>query len=390
MRISSPVRLWRLLVGIVLVSGVWVGLSAAPNPPPVLCVDGTDCVESPEPVVQPPPPPPSPDGEYTLADATAGLPFTLNTPIPPNITSEATVTPSTIGSNKVNGRRIILQPGNYGNQTFGTQDQEIVLQAGVVIGTLSFNNTARRLHFRGSPARAHSIRTLTTGGSHNNPISDLLFDGINVDDGTSQGQNNVHGTRVAVINSSIRQFSYAMGNFHDTTDFLLANSYVYTWGGTQANMRSHSALRYVVVDSRLRKSGSGHHTLRVHGADSTSERPADYIYVARNQMDGARIAIRGTGTSGAEDGGVSGPSAGVGTVWFENNVLYQPGDNNASLYTGNNTHDSDRPQMMYVRNNTLYTDRAPWFSPGQPRSNWVVQNNPVNPYQPPPATWDFQ
>jgi hypothetical protein len=46
--------------------------------------------------------------------------------------------------------------------------------------------------------------------------------------------------------------------------------------------------------------------------------------------------------------------------------------------------------MMYVRNNRGYTDRAPWFSPGQPRSNWVISNNSVAPYQPPPDTWEFR
>jgi hypothetical protein len=391
MRIKSLMRLGRnffsrAVISLVLLAGFWVGLSATPLPPPLFCVDDETCVESPTSV----PPPPSTGDGYTLADATAGLPFTLNLPIPPAITSEVTVTPATIASNKVNGRRLILQPGNYGNQVFGTQDQEIVIQPGVEIGTLSLDNTARRLHFRGSPARAGRISTIMTGGSWNNPISDLLFDGITANDTGSPSTNNIHGTRVAVINSSLMAENYAMGNFHLVNDFLLANSYVHTYGSTQANMRSHSALRYVVVDSRLRKSGSGHHALRVHGDDSTSTRPAHNIYIARNQIDGGRVTIRGTGTSGGENGQEAGSSAGINTVWFLDNVIYQPGDANASLYTGSNIHDSDRPQMMYVQNNMLYSDRATWFSPGQPRSNWAVQNNQHSPYQPPPENWDFR
>ena len=128
LRTKSFMRVLRAVIGTFLVAGTWVGLSATPIPPPLLCVDDIDCIEtagSPE--------APAPGQGYTLANATAGLPFTLNTPVLPSISNEVTVTPSTIGANKVNGRRIILQPGNYGNQMFGSQDQEIVLQAGVEI-----------------------------------------------------------------------------------------------------------------------------------------------------------------------------------------------------------------------------------------------------------------
>lgn len=391
MRIKSLLRQWRTFVGLLLVTGIWAVASATPNPPPLFCVDGDnnpDCVETPETAPPPPTPPPATGGSYDLSDALAGVPFTVNTPVLPNITNEVTVTPATISANKVNGRRLILQPGNYGNQTFGTQDQEIVIQPGVEIGTLSLDNTARRLHFRASPARSGRIRTVNTGGSWNDNISDLIFDGILTDDTGAPNQNQFHGTRVAVLNSSITASAYAMGNFHEVVDFVVANNHIHTYGTTQSNMRSHSALRYVVVDNRLQKSGSSHHALRVHGGGD-GQRPADYIYIARNQIDGARVAVRGTGSLGAEDGGTSGASSGIGTVWFENNTIYQPGDNNASLYAGNVTHDSDRPQMFYLRNNTLYSDRATWFSPGQPRSNWVLENNPHNPYQPAPS-WDFR
>lgn len=390
MRIKSLLRQWRAFLGLLLIAGCW-GLAAAnPNPPPLFCVDGVnnpDCVETPE-VASPATPPPSSGGSYGLADALAGVPFTVNVPVLPNISDEVSVTPSTINANKVNGRRLILQPGNYGNQTFGTQDQEIVIQPGVEIGTLSLDNTARRLHFRASPARSGRIRTVYTGGSWNNGMTDLIFDGIFADDTGTPGQNQFHGTRVAILNSSITASAYAMGNFHEVVDFVAANNHIHTYGTTQSNMRSHSALRYVVVDNRLQKSGSGHHALRVHGG-GTDQRAADNIYIARNQIDGARVAVRGTGSLGAEDGGTSGASSGIGTVWFENNTIYQPGANNASLYAGNVTHDSDRPQMFYLRNNVLYSNRATWFSPGQPRSNWVMENNPHNPYQAPPS-WDFR
>ena len=362
MRIKSLVRRWSAFTVLLLTFGFWAGLSAAPLPPPLLCVDGDDCVETPEVVPDPPAPPPAGDG-YTLADATAGLPFTLNTPVAPTITSEATVTPATIQANKVNGRRLILEPGNYGSQSFGTLDQEIVIQPGVEIATLSIDRTARRLHFRAEPARSGRIRNIDTGGSWNNGMTDLMFDGINADDTGSPGTNQVHGIRVAVINSSITASAYAMGNFHEVTDFILANSHVHTYGTTQANMRSHSALRYVVVDSRLQKSGSGHHALRVHGASSSGDRPADMIYIARNQFDGSRVAVRSDGMASENNGDGLRPPPASRTAWFVNNVIYQPGLNNASLYTGNLSHDSDRPVNFTVRDNVLYSDRAPFFSP---------------------------
>ncbi|NND54611.1 MAG: hypothetical protein HKN56_06535, partial [Gammaproteobacteria bacterium] len=364
MRIKSLLRQWRTLVGLLLVSSIWAAASAAPNPPPLLCVDDDadlECVETPE-TSQPPPapqPPPSTGGDYDLSDALAGVPFTVNTPVLPNISEEVTVTPSTIAANKVNGRRLILQPGNYGNQSFGTQDQEIVIQPGVEIGTLSIDRTARRLHFRATPVRSGRIRTITTGGSNNNGITDLFFEGLYVNDNGSPSANNFHGARIAIINSHIIASEYAVGGFHGVTDFILANSHAHTdsnGGGNESNMRSHSPVRYVVVDSRLQKSGlSKKHTLRIH-AGPPGDRPADDIYIARNQLDGSRVAIRGTGTCGAENGQPDAcETAGLGTVWFDNNVIYQPGFNNASLYTGSPAHDTDRPQMMYVRNNSLYT-----------------------------------
>ena len=385
LRTNSFMSGLRALIGMFLVSGTWVGLSATPIPPPLLCVDDIDCVETAE-----PPEAPAPGQGYTLTTATTGLPFAFSTPILPNITSEATVTPSTIVANKVNGRRIFLSPGIYGDQNFNTTDLEIVIGPGVEISTITFGSSARRLHFRADPIRSGLIRTISTGGSSNNSLTDLFFDGILADDTGSPSQNQFHGTRVAVINSSLTADSYAMGNFHVVTDFLVANSYIYTYGSTQSNMRSHSALRYVVVDSRLRKGGIGHATLRVHGDDGVSTRPAHNIYIARNQLDGARVQIRGSGTSGPEDGvSFANASAGIDTAWFENNTLYQPGHNNASLYAGTPTHDSDRPKMLYLLNNVLYSDRATWLSPSQPREDWVLQNNEHYPYQPPPG-WSFR
>jgi hypothetical protein len=387
MRIKSLTRLGRnffsrAVISLVLVAGFWVGLSATPLPPPLFCVDDETCVESPTSA----PPPVSGDG-YTLANATAGLPFTLNLPIPPTITSEVTVTPATIAANIVNGRRLILQPGNYGSQNFDTQDQEIVIQPGVEIATLGIGRDARRLHFRASPARSGRIRNVSTGGSWQNPISDVLFDGILADDTGTPGQNQFHGTRVAVINSSITASAYAMANFHQITDFILANSHVHTYGTTQSNMRSHGALRYVVVDSWLQKTGGGHHTLRVHAMEG-SGRPADYIYIARNQFDGARVTVRGSGNS-PEDGGAAESSSGIGTVWFENNAIYNPWEGSSSLYVGGSSPEADQAQMMYMRNNVLYSDYTNWFGPSQPRANWVLENNPVNSYQTAPG-WDFR
>ena len=385
MRLKFILHLVRAWAGTLFLVFLSSSVMASPLPPPLLCVDDTDCVET---GVEAEPPPPG--GTYTLANATAGLPFAINTPILPTITSEVMVTPATIAANKVNGRRIILQAGNYGNQQFGTQDQEIVIQPGVEIGTLSFGNTARRLHFRGSPVRAGRIRTVHTGGSFNNDIADLFFDGITADDTGSPSQNQWHGNRIAVINSSITADIYAGGNFHNVTDFIWANSLIHTYGATQANVRSHGALRYVIVDSRLRKTNGGNHALRVH-AGSPGNRVTDNIYIARNQIDGARVAVRGDG-SGQEGNpvGIS-ATAGINNVWFENNTLYNPSGQGGifSFFTGFAEIETDRAQMMYLRNNTLYTDMQTWFSPNEPRANWVILNNTHYPYQAPPS-WSFR
>lgn len=334
---------------------------------------------------------------YSAFD-TNDLPFTINAPAAPSIfNGTVNVTPATIAANKVNGRRLILEPGDYGNQLFSTQDQEIILQDGALIDVLTTNNTTRRLLIRGEAPRVGRIKTFSTGGSANR-ATDVIVDGVTIDDAfdpNSISANQWHGDRFAVVNSFIRQFNYAFGAFHNPTDFFIANCHIHTYNADgftngqngESNFRTHHALRMVIWDNRIQRSVGTKHTLRIHSTD-TSQRETDLIYVARNQLDGARVAIRGDG-NGIESAGGAGPNAGIGTVWFEENRIYQPGPRNASLYCGDTTPDNDRPTMMYVRDNQLYTNQATYFSPSTPRATWVVENNSTAAYQDPPV-WNFK
>jgi len=386
MRIKFFVRSFFKGIVFLFLAASWGGVLAAPAPPPLLCVDGGDCVSTA--VSEPSPEPPAGGGGYTLASI-GNVPFAYSTPAPPNITSEATVTPATIEENKVNGRRLILSPGDYGPQNFNTQDQEIVFQPGANFGFLRVGMSARRLVFRGSPARSGSIGYMKVGDKNNGTAQDILFDGINQVHNPSAPQwemrNVFYAERVAVINSNMQVREYAALSYSRPgirlQDVIFANNNMVDLGtslaGTgngEAVVRFVGSARVVFVDNRVVSYlPDGYHTLRIHAAASLD---AEDFYVARNQLEGAgQYFIRS---------GDGSPTQELRNIYFEDNVQYT--SLLSAMNAGNDA--SSRPTSFTMRNNTLYGSTGGW--PSVPAGySWQFSGNSYQSYQNPPV-WQFQ
>lgn len=387
MRIRFPAHGVCASLLLILLAGVWGSLSATPAPPPLLCVDEVDCVEI-------APIPGGNDGSgsggsYTLASI-GSVPFAYSTPVPPTITSEATVTPATIESNKVNGRRLILTEGNYGNQTFNTRDQEIVFREGVVIGFLTVGSSAARLRFRGEPARA-GVTGYISVGSSSAAAQDIVFDGINqvhIQEGGQwpRQENSFNAQRLAVINSRLQAYGFVAlsysGANNRLTDAIFANNNMVDAGtdlpGTgfgQAAVRIQGAARVVFVDNRLSaNTNDAFHNFRIHAQPGWH---AEQFYIARNQFEG-------TGHSFQRSGDGSSQVMEIRDVWFEDNVQYTT--RLSPINVGNDS--SSYPTSLTVRNNRLYSTVGGW--PSVPSGySWQFSGNTVSGYQNPPA-WQFR
>jgi hypothetical protein len=260
--------------------------------------------------------PPS-GGEYTLANALAGVPFTVDTPIAPTITSTATVSNSSqLSDNLVNGRRVTLTSGTYSGFTINTTDQEFILQSGVTVtGNVVIGGSARRIIIRGNPLRAHTIRALLTGDDASGR-SDIFINGINAINNAANGNADVlymEADRFACINSnfevySINNTAFLYSGQIPRSNLIWGNNRVITSQNSFA-WRTQRYSRLVMVDSLLKKTGSTHNPWRYH-------RVAQYCYAGRNQIEGSRIRINPDDTAGVPNGEQ------IRDVWYVDNDQY--------------------------------------------------------------------
>lgn len=375
MRIQQSLKPLYGFLGVLLFTGMVGAVSAAPQPPPLLCVDDTDCVETAaveEGDGQ--------DGLYTFASI-GNVPFAYSTPVPPNITSEVTVTPATFSANMVSGRRLILSPGNYGHQTIGTQDQEFVLQSGAELGRLAFTSSAARLKFTSSSLRAGRISYIDM---QSRSTSDILFDGLTqYHIGGGNTRNFLYGSRIAIMNSDLTTSAMVLYS-NEGSDLVLANNrmlqaypgYFGESGASDASVRLHGVQRLLFVDNFLTNlpidAPNDRHTFRIHGSSGSSM--ADNLYIANNLFVGP-----GTGVV------TSSHETDIGRVWWENNVHHvSPGlmlmiVENSTLRHAN---------VMVIRDNEAYGSAGNTDWPSA-RANWVVENNISGPSQTPPV-WTFK
>jgi len=378
----------RLLAGLFLVvlSG---SAPATPQPPPILCIDGSDCVET---AVTNPDPDGNPDGGYTLASI-GSVPFAYNTPIPPNISSEVTVTPATIEANKVNGRRIVLSPGNYGNQDFSTQDQEIVFQEGVAFGFLTVRPSAARLVFRGSSPRVGSVGYIEVGNNRAGAATDIVFDGINQIHIQEPGDwprqsNSFVAKRIAVINSSFLAYKYLAVSFSSPgarlEDAIFANNNMVDEGtslpgsgSAGPSTRFSGSIRLIFVDNRVvGYRPDGYHNFRIHAQPDLD---AEDFYIARNQFEGTGHYFIRKGESGA------GNMELLNIHYVDNeqyNTMHQP----INVHAGSSPF--EHPTTFTLTGNNLYQSGQAW--PTQPAGfTWTISGNTVNASATPPV-WQFR
>jgi hypothetical protein len=348
-------------IGLFSLSPARVAAQVAPSPP-VLCVD-SGCT------------PP-----YSLGP----VPFGFSWPVPPSITREQVVTPTTLGTYiGTPGLRLVLSAGTYGDRTFSSQDQEIVFRAGAVVGNVYIGESARRLKFRGETPRAGRFNIIAM--PYNNTPEDIMFDGVYGE--TSPGaspSNVVQGHRVAIINSYLKATSYglsSMPNSGGATDVVIANNNIIS-STDQSGVRLMNVDRLVFVDNRVGKESSGL-LFRLHSDATTA--PINNAYIARNQIEGMGQNYGNVLAPGSNPNNAPAPMRGV---IFESNDTYCNcgvvfGDG-ASLTTALST----SAQSMTVRNNRSFGGPlTTWTYPLL--TGWIWQNNTVLPMQQPPP-WNFR
>jgi len=375
MQTQSFLRALCRSLGFVVLMGYCVSVYAVSKPPPVLCIDDEDCVET-----QVAEDNGGSGGSYTFGSI-GSVPFSYATPVAPNTTSEVNVTPGTFAANLVSGRRLVLSPGNYGDRTFGVQDIEFVLQPGAVLGRLAFTSSAARLKFTSTSPRAGVISYIDIQSTS---TSDILFDGVTqVHVGGGNKRNFMQGRRLAIINSDLTTSAmvlYSVGG----SDLVLANNrmlqaypgYFGESGASDAAIRLHGVQRLVFVDNFLTNLPidvpNDRHSFRIHG--SSGGATSDNLYIANNIFVGP-----GTGVTSASH------ETDVNRVWWENNVHHvSPGlmlmiVENSNLRSAN---------QMIIRNNAAYGSAGNTDWPNA-RSGWTVQNNASGPWQNPP-NWSFK
>ena len=358
-----------ILFGLALLSS---SIYATPNPPVFTAIDGQELDN------------PNQDDRYSLEDAIRGLPFTVNLPIPPQVESEQVVTPSTLG-NYINTPRLrlILEPGNYGNRTFNSQDQQIILREGVYFGSVSIGGSARRISIRNEVARSGNMTRFTTpeGGWSGFP-EDIFVDGIRSDIGNDV--NYIHGQRIAIINSFIRAFDFPVSSFNGLyNDIIYANCNFESYGDQQAGVRFHNIDRFVFVDNRVSKTSGTKHVFRLHGGGGAD---TEHAYIGRNQIGNVQqisINPQGTGT----------PTSDVfHDIWFEDNTLHAQSTHGPGFIS---VHEHEGGLLrLRVRGNNFYGPASrvfvtPTNAPVPNEPGWVVENNTISSFQSPPP-WDFR
>lgn len=201
---------------------------------------------------------PAPPGGYDLATALAGVPFTIDQPTAPTITSEAFCNTEAefTASVAVNGRRTILEPGTYtfgSNVSIGGNDKEIVFQSGAVVNLpeLQFSSAAR--------VRVLDAVINASGqyGIRPSSSTDLDFEGL-VLDAADSGFIPTSCTRMRFLSSEITaavhvgyielgnsHFTIANSNLVSTQPFGGINGWCIRWGDV-------SAANMVLMDSQFR------------------------------------------------------------------------------------------------------------------------------------------
>lgn len=352
---------WLHVALVLLLAPASMGYAAVPSPP-VLCLEESGCPDS--------------TGTYTLSSI-GEVPFQYETPIPPRISSEATVTPATLAANKVDGRRLFLESGSYGSQNFSNSDMEIVCVGVCNFSSLSFSSGAQRIIFSVSNKRSGEIQRFTLP-EWEAGVSDILIDGMNMENGNARVF--LGGDRVAILNSRLDagSGSFAASTFNGSyEDIIIANTEVIAPGSSDAVVRLQGVSRLIFVDNRVKSSG-GYNTFRIH-ADGGDVRNA---LVARNQFEGTRLGIVDQCCGSAH-------SRLIHNVWFENNDFYVTASNVAAINTSFDSFIQSNGNIGYLslKDNRAYGPVSVWISGSLP--GYDIESNSIGGWRSPPA-WSFR
>jgi hypothetical protein len=310
---------------------------------------------------------------YTIEDAVADLPFAVNSPTDPTITSSESVTTGTLATHiGTAGARLTLASGSYGSQTFSSSDQEIILQAGATLGSITISGD--RIKFRGETTRVGEIGPITITSA----ASDIHFHECTIT-GTGSGDDNFinGGDRIAFISCAVTMGSYCFYVDNGANDIIFGNCDIESTGaGADPTVRLMSVNRTVTRDSRI-ANGSAAQCHRIHA--NTGEGDSEEHYVYNNQIEGSMGSIQPDSTGG-------GSSQSLTDIWYQNNACYA-GGNDANW--GSMGDPGERAQNMTWTNNDLYSTGGVF--PPELEVTWDIDNgtNTVHATASAPA-WSFQ
>jgi hypothetical protein len=311
---------------------------------------------------------------YTIEDAVADLPFAFNSPTDPTITSNESVTTGTLATHiSTAGARLTLASGSYGDRTFSSSDQEIILQSGATLGHVTVSGD--RIKFRGETARVGSFASLTLTSA----ASDVHFHECTITGdggGSSSDDNFINGAdRVAFIGCAVTMGSYAFYIDNGANDIVFGNCNIVSTGvGGDPTLRFMSVNRAVTRDSRLVGEGAAS-VHRIH-ANTGEGNSADH-YVFNNQLEGHPGQIQPDSTGG-------GSTATLDNVQYHDNEIYGSGGGENWGSMGDS---GERATNLIMTGNTLYSTGGAF--PPELEVSWDISGNTVSATTTAPA-WSFQ
>jgi hypothetical protein len=307
---------------------------------------------------------------YTCADAIVGT-SGVECPTAPTTTSEVTgVTTATfaghINDSGDDGKHLHLTAGNYGNFTWGRNNQKITAEPGVIFGDVTFSGD--NLELVCETERACSMGEPVVANTSNH----LLIDGWAIDaTNDSADELVVHGgTHFSLINSSLvmyRWCTYSNYNSH----MVWGNNFLRTLGTATGCVRLMSVTNSAFSDNWFQVDGSSSNNYRVHAVDA----PGGNNWLMRNLS-----YERGLTTDASAGGGYNA----LGSQHMVGNCLYYTG---GFMFIGTGSGTS-RPSFGRVRDNVAHGAGMVWPTSSNYQSGSDIANNTSTSYSTPP-TFDY-
>lgn len=245
-------------------------------------------------------------------------------------------------------------------------DVEVVADEGMFIGSLIVTPGHRRVHIRGGTYGQIVLEPPTA--LHPPPpawraedmTEDVLIEGVTVM-AVRTGLTGVllRGRRVALVNSRVDAQFYAVF-VGDTApvpseDIVIAGCSLRS-DGEDPTVSLSDVRRAVVVDTWMENPRRS--ALRFHGE-------SEWLIASRNTLVGGGVMI---GTDPRDE---------LADVWFWVNEAHHAAPDLVSL-------EPDRIRGLVLASNLLYTDAVSCAWCGRTPESWVVRNNRLRPYRPPP------